>query len=398
MLDNSVSVISSAARKVRKYHYIFELVAQIVFISYYVYLLVTHYKDIVFFVAYTTLLVLGFLILFIKIFDLDPYDKKGHDIKKKWKKAMRFVSWAGRVTVIGYNVYSAMQNGITEIARLFLIFSAVILILEIILFIVSSISSRYYDLLLYALKMDYEFFNRDEKELAKKPIARILNDVNDGKDFEVEVSELYIEHEIFDTIKRYLEDDDLALNFRRRELEKLLLSYYNKTQSYYYDVEYLVQLLKDINNMEKNPDIAQYLYVLKFLLINHIDHVYRGLSKQSTRLVLCGLSLYRDKKEPYIIELIFLTIIKQLIIDLDWNEYVPERQAEFSGKRKPFDLTTPEKMIDEVNRIIKASKEEYEIYEQGTVTGELKNMATKHVTKTVKKTIKSTFRSIFKRK
>ena len=398
MFDNSVSVLSKGARKLKAYLHVAEIIAQLIFISYYVYLLVTHLDDVVLLSAYATLLVLGVFVLFFKIFESDPYDRRGRIIKKKWRKAIRFIGWISRGTVIGYNVYYIVQTPTTDTAKLFLIFSGVVLLIEIILFIITSLFNKYYELFIYALKMDYEALNKGEENIERKPIGRILNDFNEDKDYEEEVNELYIEHEIFTTVKRYIEEDDISISLKRRELEKKLLSYYNRSSSYYNDIEYLVQLLKDINNIDKNDEIESHLYVLKFFLINHIDPVYHGLSKQSTRLVLSGLSLYRSEKEGYIIDLIFLTIIKELLNSNEWKEMLVEKVALLSKNRKHEELSTPEKMLVDVERIIKDSTDEYEIYEQGTVTSELKSMVGRHVVKGVSKSLKSRMKNIFKKK
>lgn len=400
MLDNSISVLSNFGKKIKKYLSIGEIIAQLIFISYYTYLVVVHYHEIVLFIAYTSLLVLGTFILFVKIFDFNPYDRKGHIIRAKWKRAIRIIAWIGRATVIGYNVYYLMNVGMTEVGKLFLIFSGLFLILEILLFIVSTVVGKYFDLFMYGLKVDYEHFNRGVDDLEKRPIAKLLNEINEDKDFEEEVCEIYIEEAVSNTVKRFIDNDDIAIEIKQRALEKKFKSYYNDSAYYYSNIEYLTTLLEDLNNKEIEEKDRPHFYVLKFFLINRINPIFVGLNRQLTRLVLSSLSMFRDDNELFVLDLTYLIILEQLINDDSWKKYITEKKVEskFFWEKGKVELNQNEIMMEEVEKIVKASIDEYEMFEEGTISSELKSMVKTHVLKTVGRTMKSTVRNIFKKK
>ena len=123
MLENTTSVISRAAARIKRIVTITELVIQLMFIGYYAYLLVVNYQDIVLLIAYSILIFLATAVFFVMIFTLDPYQKRAIAVRKQIRKIARIISWVGKMMVVGYNIYRLVVYGLSETGQLLLIFS-----------------------------------------------------------------------------------------------------------------------------------------------------------------------------------------------------------------------------------------------------------------------------------
>ena len=375
------------------------------FVGYYTYLLVVHINDIFLLVAYAVLIALGLTIFFVMLFTLDPYQRSKLVFKRTIRRILRIVSWTSKLTVICYNIYYLIKFGTTETGQLLLVFSIIIFLTEIILFVFTNIFSHYYQLFIYALQMDYQKVIGEQEKINDKPIGRILLNANGSTNYEEEVIALFVEHEICDIVKRYSEKDDSLVTNRRR-LEKALIAYYGDTLYYYQDNDALLKLYNDITQLEVNEKLYPHFTVLKFFLLNEIEKVYFGLSSQYFRFVLCGLSFYRDYQWMHVVDMIYDIIIKGLPSNKDWNK--PVNPNSNSGKKSFFsflkgkDNNDPqnslEAMLNQVSAIINKSVEENQNNASSTVTGEIESLVSNTIKKKVTGSIKSRIKNIFKKK
>ena len=405
MFDNSISVLSRVSARIKRIVILTELVIQLMFIGYYTYLLVTNLDNVVFIIAYSILIFLATSVFFVMVFTLDPYHKKAIAFKKRIRKYARMISWLGKITVIGYNIYRLVAFGLTETGQLLLIFSVIIFFAEIALFIVSMIVTYYSQLFIYALQMDYQHLIGDNEDISDKPIGRILLTANNNADHEEEVNQLFIEHEIYDVIKQYAAKERHTV-IRRRKLEKKLLRYYNYTLDYYRDNNALNDLFDAIEVLGLDKNEYPHVYVLKFFLINYIEQVYVGLNVQYIRFVLCALDYYRDTKYLPATDMVYRTIIKHLTKNSVWNKLISEIGQEkksffsmFKGNSNTeADKTISKKMYNDVYNIITKSIEEYEEELKKTIGGEIESIVSSTIKKKVHGSLKSKFKNIFKKK
>ena len=404
MFNNSISVLSRAAARFKKIVLFAELIIQLMFVGYYTYLLVVHIDDLVLLIGYSILTVLGIAIFFVMLFTLDPYQKKVLEFKKYIRRALRVVSWTGKIIVIGYNIYCLIRFGMSETGHLLLVFSIIIFFTEVILFVTSTILSYYYQLFIYALKMDYQNF-LGEKDISEKPIGRVLLNMNDSTDYEDEVNMLFIEQEIYEEVKKYSEKEEY-LSFNRRKMEKQILRYYNDTLYYYLDNNRLVELSEAINSLDIDKKEKSHLFVLKFFLVNGVEKAYYGLSDQYFRFVLSGLSIYLEHKSLEAVEIVYQIVIKSLVGNTTWNKPLGPIQSNkksiFSFFRNKNNYDSPSSlsslMFNDVNEIITKSVEEKEKELKKTVGGEIEGIVSTTIKKKVSGSIKSKIKGFFIKK
>ena len=404
MLEKTTSVISRATARIKRIVTITELVIQLMFIGYYAYLLVVNYQDIVLLIAYSILIFLATAVFFVMIFTLDPYQKRAIAVRKQIRKIARIISWLGKMMVVGYNIYRLVVYGLSETGQLLLIFSIIIFLIEVGLFLVSTLFSYYSQLFLFALQMDYQHIIGEKEEISEKPIGRILLTANNNNDREQDVNNLFVEHEIYDAVKKYSLKGPLQI-IGRRKLEKRLLNYYNDTKYYYSDNNKLVDLYNEVELLHIDKNENTELFILKFFLINKIEQAYLGLNEQYFRFVLCGLSYYLDVKQQEIIDIIYHILIKHLSKNKEWNKLITEPVAEkksifsiFKGKDNPGSERASIRMYNDVFNIISISVRKYEEDIKKTIGGEIETLVTKTITKKVKGSFKNKFKNIFKKK
>ena len=404
MFNNSISVLSRAAARFKKIVLIAELLIQLMFVGYYTYLLVVHRDDLILLIGYSVLTVLGLSIFIVMLFTLDPYQKKVLEFKKYIRRVLRVVSWTGKIIVIGYNVYCLIRFGMTETGHLLLILSIIIFFTEVVLFVASTILSYYYQLFIYALKMDYQRFLGDNQDISEKPIGRVLLNMNDSTDHEDEVNMLFIEQEIYEEVKKYSEKEDVVIN--RRKIEKQILRYYLDTHYYYLDNNKLVELSETINNIDIDKKELPHLYVLKFFLINAVEKVYYGLADQYYRFVLTALTIYLENKSSEIVEIVYQIVIKSLVGNTDWSKPLapiaaPKKSIFSLFKNKNNNNTQTSlaaSMFADANEIIKKSVEEKEKELKRTVGGEIEGIVSTTIKKKVSGSIKSKIKGFFIKK
>ena len=392
MFDNSISVISSISRSLKKYLFIFGIVTQCLFIAYYTYLVVTNRETILLMSFYGAVLLFSVILLGIDIFTLDITSFKTKAFKTTSKRIINAFSWVSKAGVIGYNIYVTATHTVTEASKMFLIFSSVFLIVQIIASFFSWLLSYYSELLMYALKMDYENLIDEKDDPNERPIGQALTKFTNQKNHKKKVNELSVQHELFGSIKEKLEKENpIRFNgkiVKRKKAERIILHYIRKASKYYPSRKKTKYLIDVINTkLMKFVYNHEHAFLLEFFLHNYYDHIYVGLSEHAIKLIM-GCFLYvLDDNNKDIFDVVYKALIKEIIDIKAWS--APDPHKEELSKSN-----TVGQKIDKALSIAKESKDQYELYKEETVGSEFESL----IIKVVKDAVIENGRLMIKRK
>ena len=247
MFDHSIAVLANISRNIKKYLNITNIVTQLLFMSYYAYLIVINVSNTQFLIAYSLIEGFALLILLVDIITtLNELDRKAKKIKARTKRIINYFSWAVKLLVIIYNIILIVRGETSEAGKIFLIFSAFFLVIQILLTIISSLTSYYLDLILYGLKMDYEMIV-DTETAKRRPVGKLLNNATKDLDYKDHINEYSIQYEVRGAIKKELMKElPLKINnkvVKKKKAERIILHYYRKANKYYLSHEKLKGLL-----------------------------------------------------------------------------------------------------------------------------------------------------------
>ena len=400
MFDNSVSVISSISRSLKKYLFILGIATQILFISYYIYLVVTKGGSLPLLILFSFVLFFAVVALLIDIFTVDITSFKSKIVKKNFKRVINYFSWICKVGVIAYNIYYNTTHAATEASMMFLIFSSIFLIVQIIASLFNWLFSYYSELFMYALKMDYINIIDEKEDPNQRPIGQALNKYTNQKDHRDKINELAIKHELYGSIKDELQKEQpIKFNGRivkRKQAERIILRYYRKASRYYSSPKKIKNLLDVINNKFLNSIYNNNtVFLLEFFLHNAYDHIYVGLSEHAVKLIIACFLFLLDDNNPKIIDVVYKALLKE-IIDIDtWSKKNP--RAEELSKSNSVGAK-----YDRAIAVAKETKEQYELYKEETIGSEFESLIFKVVKDTAiengKLLIKRKFKDWFKKK
>ena len=370
MFDNSVSVLASVSKSLKKYLFILGIVTQCLFIAYYTYLVITNIETIPLVILYSPILFFAIVLLFIDIFTVDITSFKTINIKIVTKRIINGLSWLFKAGVISYNIYLTTTRPVTEASKMFLIFSSVFLIVQIISSLFGWLLSYYSDLFLYAIKMDYENLIDEDTDSSQRPIGQALNKFTKQKDYKSKVNELSVKHELFGSIKDELEKEKVVkINgkvIKRKKAERIALLYYRKANKYYPSSKKTKSLIDFIN-----LSLTHYLYqndkafLLDFFLENHYEHKYVGLSEHAVKLIIACFLFVLDNNNKDIISVVYKALLKEIIDIKSWS--AP------TGK----EITNNNLDIQKALEIAKETKTQYELYKDETVGSEFESLVFK---------------------
>ena len=367
MLDNSVSVIAAVSKSFKKYLFALSMFTQALFIAYYVYLSVTNFEATHLFILYISILVLAVAVMFIDIFTLDITSFKTRYIKGMTKRFINGASWIFKLGVIGYNIYLITQNPVTETGLLFLIFTSLFLVIQVIASLFSWLISYYSELFMYALKMDYENIIDEDADPNQRPIGQALNKVTSRVNHKDKINELSVKHELFSSIKDELEkDNQIKIRgkvVRRKTIEKIILHYYDKACSYYISQKKINSLIDNVHiNLESFIYEDDKAFLLDFFLENYHEKVYIGLSEHATKLIIACFLFLLDDYNKNIVDVVYKSLLKEIIDIKTWSV------------RKEENLSSGNLNIDRALAIAKDTKTQYELYKEETVGSEFESI------------------------
>lgn len=373
MFDNSISIISGISRALKKYVYILSIVTQVMFLAYYTYLLVVNRENIYLLVLYSAITFLAFILLIINIVAVDITDFKNKLIKTKTKRIINIISWVFKAAVIGFNIYVIVTNPTTEANKMFLIFSSIFLIVQIMSSVISWLFSYYTDLFLFALKMDYESLLKDDEKAEDHPIGQYLNKTIGPVDRTEKVNEQVVKHELYGSIKdELLKEDPIKIKgkvVKRRKVEKVILHYYAKANQYYVSEKKIHHLVGEIDTkLSAYVNSSDKAFVLQFFVHNHMEHIYKGLSEYATKLIIANFLFLLDDNDKAIIDVTYNSILKELIDIKNWS-------APDNSEKEKASYNRVDKEIDRTLSIVKASRVEYELYKDETILSEIESIA-----------------------
>ena len=391
MFDHSIAVLANILRNIKKYLNITSIVTQLLFISYYAYLIVINVNHLPFLIAYSLIeaFALGMLLVDI-ITTLNELDRKAKKIKAKTKRIINYFSWVVKLLVIVYNIVLIVRGEASEAGKIFLIFSAFFLVLQILLTIISSLTSYYLDLILYGLKMDYEMIV-DSETAKRRPVGKMLNNATKDLDYKDHINEYSIQYEVRGAIKKeIMKELPLKVNNRivkKKKVERIILHYYRKANKYYLSREKLNDLLtklKDEHITYLTSD--DHLFVLLFFASNEVKNNYVGLSVYALKLIIATLLFIADGNDHSIVDLTFKAISKELLNISSWNKVI----------KAPKDDSEYQHVIE----IVKNTKELNKKNREATIMSELEDITLETVTNKIDppKPIKKIVQHIIKKK
>lgn len=379
MFDYSIAVLQKTIRNIKKGMFVLSIVAQLFFIGFYVYLSVIHFDELILFVSYATATSLAFIILILRC-ALDPYDKVSKRRIKNFKFVLRILSWFTKGVVIGYNIYYLIQHPISDMNKIFLIISIIVLVVDIACTLIGRFITRSSEHLIYALKKDYENFYRHDDDIdpSTKPIGQAIEELNSGKNYEKYTDMVFIEQRLFDAIHQYINQHFIETGkvIKRRKLEKLIFSRYEDADYLLDNKEKIKSLFLGIYNTLKS-DAPKHIKVLLFFAINEIENIYPCLSRPATKLVLTALTFYKDEGFSWVSEIFYRAVVKDVIT---LEEDLKHKQEERFSKKGIFrheennSSFYTDLLIKEVLEIIKEDKKEFKVLSSESFSGEIKSM------------------------
>ena len=394
MFNNSRSVISNISRSVKKYLFILGILTHVIFIAYYIYLICTHLDTLYLVILYSLVLTLAISLLVIDICTIDITDFNAKSLKKNSKRIIHIFSWLCKLAVIIYNIYVTVRYGSTDANRMFLIFSSIFLIIQILSFFFGWLFSYYSELFLYALKMDYENLIDEKEDPNEKPIGKALNKLTNQLDHKDKINELTIKHELYGSIKDELEkDNEIKVNgkvLKRKKVEKIILHYYKKANKYYSNQKKYQELLSEIKeNLEQYLLVEDKAYLLEFYLRNHYEGLYVGLSEYAIKLIIAGFLFMIDNSSRIeTMHVIYNALIKEIIDIKTWSVANSNRDIQKE------DVYNVNRDIKRAIEIAKETKTQYELYKDETITSELESL----ILKIVKDSVIENGKLVIKRK
>lgn len=374
MFNNSLSVLSSIARSLKRYLFWLGIVTQTLFIAYYTYLIVTNYQVIHLVVPYASVLLFAIILLFIDIFTRDISDSKSKILKVRTKRLLTGLSWFFKAAVISYNIYITITHDVTEASKMFLIFSSIFLIVQILSSLFGWLLSYYSELFLYALKMDYENIIDEKDDPNQRPIGQALNKFTNEQDHKDKVNELAVKYELYGSIKDEIKrEGTIRFNgkvVKKKKAEKIVLRYYKKASKYYSSPKKIYRLLGDINiKLMQTINGNDKAFLLEFFLRNSYEQNYVGLSEHAIKLIIgCFLFLLDDNNKD-IIDVVYKALTKEIIDIKEW-----------SVVKKPLTPNSGLSLkVERAMNIAKDTKTQYELYKDETIGSEFESLIFKVV-------------------
>ena len=370
MLDNSISVIASVSKSLKKYLFILSVVTQVIFIAYYVYLTVTNFETLHLAILYIFILSLAVTVLLIDIFTIDITSFKTKHIKVMTKRVINGASWIFKLGIIGYNIYLVTVNPVTEIGLLFMIFTSLFLVIQVIASLFGWLIAYYSELFIYAVKMDYENIIDENTDPNQRPIGQALNKFTSQIDHKDKVNELSVKHELFSSIKDELEKDNpIKIRGRvvkRKKAERIILHYYDKACKYYLSQKRINSLIDKIHiNFEYFVHHNDKAFLLDFFLENYHEKIYVGLSEHAIKLIISCFLFLLDDYNKNIIDVVYKSLLKEIIDIKTWS--IKKEESLSSGNLD----------IERVLNVAKETKTQYELYKEETVGSEFESLVFK---------------------
>lgn len=384
MFDYTFAVLNKAIRTIKKGIFVAYIIAQLFFIGYYSYLVVTHINELVLFMLYCVILFSAVAVLILRFF-LDPYEKKNKETIKRWRIILNIFSWVTKALVIGYNIYILISIGVSDINKLFIIISIVVLSANILFTVSGLLISRAISHLIYALKKDYEeIYKNSDEDVSSKPIGSLINRLNNDKDYESYIDHAFVEQRLYDSIKRhsYLPFKLNGTVIKRRKLEKMLFSRYEEYKDVTLNKPKVQKLFLDAYKkyVEKATKDG-HLEILLFFSINIVEERYPSLAILLLRLVLSGLSFYLDNQKEEV-TLIYYDAIRKEVYEL-YESLINQNKMNTAHKTfKKGDLVNDyytEMLIDNVLNTIKEDMKEDKLASGDTLKGELTSIISNRI-------------------
>ena len=384
MFDYTIAVLNKVIRGIKKGIFVGYVIAQLFFIGYYTYLVVTNRHDIVLLILYCVILFFATAILILRFF-LDPYERKNKEIIKRWRVVISIFSWLAKGLVISYNIYVLAVLGVTDINRLFIFISIIVLIGNILFTVSGLLLSRALKHLIFALKKDYEeIYKTNEEDIASKPIGSLIKRLNNDKDYENYIDHAFVEQRLYDSIKRHSYNSfELEGHvIKRKKLEKILFARYEEYKDVASNKPRVQKLFLESYKKYVDRGVKDgHLEILLFFSINIVEERYPSLSPLILRLVLCALSFYNEENREVLAAIYYYAIRKE-VYEL-YEELIAQNKINTPHNLfKKADVVNDyytEILIDDVLMTIKEDMKEEKHASASSLKGEIASIITRRI-------------------
>lgn len=153
-IKNTQAVAKKLKNDLARILWITDLVIQIAFIFYYLYLTITNLGKQIYHETYALFFLLGLAMLIYSL--ICKFQKVDKHRTRFVKMIVRYVKYPVRVALIALSLYEIIKHGGTETATILVSISIILLIAQVIVQLVIRMINSYIDYFVESLKMDYE--------------------------------------------------------------------------------------------------------------------------------------------------------------------------------------------------------------------------------------------------
>lgn len=155
--DNTVACISKIKKDVKNIIKAIDIIVQIIFIGFYVYMLCTHLDKPISMTIYIVLVSISSLFLLFNLFTIATKNKRILRIKQRViKRTVSIVKMCIQTVVIGVSIYEIVRNGSTDAKLLLTITSSAFLLINICATLLGYYINNMIDMLAISFKLDSE--------------------------------------------------------------------------------------------------------------------------------------------------------------------------------------------------------------------------------------------------
>jgi len=155
LADRSVSVLSNMLEDIKKIWFISLFIIQSVFIVFYSYSIYTNWGNLLFSITYSILFLLS-LVSFIVFVIKHKNNKK---TSRKFTRSKNFVKYIVNTIMLVVNIIEMIRFGINDFSKILLVFSGVLLLVQVLFEFVKLFAEKYIDDFKLAFEKDFELLD-----------------------------------------------------------------------------------------------------------------------------------------------------------------------------------------------------------------------------------------------
>lgn len=251
---HTTAAINLIKKQLQKISKVLNIVIQIFFICYYIFLIATNYNRIVYLVIYSCLFVVtltGFIMELV-LSKKDAEEKK--KIKKKTKYIFKGIKYSARIIIIALAIYEISTVEVTSVKVVMTAFSILLFIIQIAAEVVINLAINYINYLKLAIQLDMENSSLLKIVAPKKTFSKFTGSIASNMEGE----------------EKYTEKEQERISLIKDEIETLKLEKEEKNKN----------TLK--SNLSRIKTQFQLNYVNKRVNSGKLDDMYQNNLKKSS--------------------------------------------------------------------------------------------------------------------